>query len=191
MNYLAHIYLSGKNDEIKIGNFIADAVKGNQYLNFSSDIQKGILLHRKIDTFTDQHAITKQSRNRIRPIYGKYSGIVIDIFYDHFLATNWKKYSDENFSKFIKNFYWNLFLNYHILPARIKYAFPFMVLNNWLNQYKTIEGTQQVLTRMSIRTSLPDFTKIAIEELNKNYIEYERDFFEFFEDLIQFVKTNN
>ena len=191
MNYLAHIYLSGKNDEIKLGNFIADAVKGTHYMNYSKDIQTGILLHRKIDTFTDQHPIPKQSRDRIRHIYGKHSGIVIDIFYDHFLAANWQKYSDENYSKFIKDFYWNLFVNYPILPSRIKYAFPFMVLNNWLNQYKTIVGTENILTRMSIRTSLPDFTKLAIEELNKNYKFYERDFFEFFEELRKFVRENN
>ena len=100
MNFLAHIYLSGDTNEILIGNFIGDYVKGNDYLKYPTNIGKGILLHRKIDAFTDKHSVTKSCKTFINPKYRKFSGIVIDIFYDHFLATNWEQYSSVPLKEF-------------------------------------------------------------------------------------------
>ncbi len=94
MNFLAHIYLSGNDTDLIIGNFIADGIKGKKYKKFSPGIQKGILLHREIDTFTDAHPIVRQSTKRLHKNYGHYSGIIVDILYDHFLAKNWSRYSD-------------------------------------------------------------------------------------------------
>lgn len=188
MNYLAHIYLSGNNCDIKIGNFIGDAVKGKKYENYSEGIRNGILLHRKIDFFTDNNEIHKRSRERIRHIYHKHSGIVIDLFYDHFLAKNWEKFSNDNFNSFIHDFYFSLLSNYWSLPSRIKFAFPFLILNNWLKQYATIDGIEEILNRMSIRTSLPDFTEQAISEFEENYAAFEKDFFDFFPLLQEFVE---
>lgn len=88
MNFLAHIYLSGNNDLIKIGNFMADGIRGNDYNQFPNEIKKGILLHRQIDTFTDSHAIYRKSKHRLHEKYGHYSGVIMDILYDHFLAKN-------------------------------------------------------------------------------------------------------
>ncbi|MGB5463037.1 MAG: DUF479 domain-containing protein, partial [Aureibaculum sp.] len=101
MNYLAHIYLSGDDDYIKIGNFIADRVKGKEYLNYQTEIQYGILLHRQIDTFTDQHSIVKKSKLRLHERYSHYDGVIIDILYDHFLAKNWKIYSEIPLNKYV------------------------------------------------------------------------------------------
>ena len=94
MNFLAHIYLSGDNEELKIGNFIADSVKGKQYLEYPPGIIDGIVLHRAIDTFTDTHPIVSRSVERLFERYGHYSRVIVDILYDHFLAANWKDYSD-------------------------------------------------------------------------------------------------
>ena len=95
MNFLAHIYLSGNNDMLKIGNFMADSVRGHHYLDYPDEIRKGILLHRYIDTFTDAHPIYRKSKHRLHEKYGHYSGVIMDIVYDHFLAKNWNNYSDE------------------------------------------------------------------------------------------------
>ena len=89
MNFLAHIYLSGNNDLIKIGNFMADGIRGNDYLKFPDDVKKGILLHRQIDTFTDLNPIYRKSKHRLHAKYGHYSGVIMDILYDHYLAKNW------------------------------------------------------------------------------------------------------
>ena len=104
MNFLAHIYLSGDDDQIKIGNFMADSIRGHSYENYPSDIKKGILLHRAIDSFTDMHPIYRKSKHRLHEKYGHYSGVIMDIFYDHFLAKNWIKYSDENLEDYAENF---------------------------------------------------------------------------------------
>jgi acyl carrier protein phosphodiesterase len=95
MNFLAHIYLSGDNDLLKIGNFMADSIRGHHYEDYPTEIRKGILLHRAIDSFTDMHPIYRQSKHRLHEKYGHYSGVIMDIFYDHFLAKNWNKYSNE------------------------------------------------------------------------------------------------
>ena len=92
MNYLAHIYLSGEDDFVKIGNFIADGIKGRKYKLYPGKIQIGILLHRKIDWFSDNDDIFKKSKRRLDKKYGHYKGVIIDIFYDHFLAKNWKNF---------------------------------------------------------------------------------------------------
>ena len=93
MNFRAHIYLSGENEPLKIGNFIADSIRGNSYLDYPEDLKNGILLHRYIDTFTDAHPIYRKSKHRLHEKYGHYSGVIMDIVYDHFLAKNWNKYS--------------------------------------------------------------------------------------------------
>ncbi|HBF87904.1 MAG TPA: DUF479 domain-containing protein [Bacteroidales bacterium] len=188
MNYLAHIYLSGNDNDVKLGNFIGDAVKGNKFENFDFGIKKGIILHRNIDFFTDNHHIHKQSRDRIRHLYHKHSGIVIDIFYDHFLAKNWDKFSNENYHQFIHGFYFCLLTHYWSLPMKIKVVFPFLVLNNWLKQYATIDGIEDILARMSLRTSLPNFTEQAIFEFKNNYELFESDFLVFFPMLIEHVE---
>ncbi len=118
MNFLAHIYLSGDNDFIKIGNFMADGIRGKQFEHFPEDVQKGIILHRFIDTYTDSHDIFRQSTKRLHEKYHHYAGVIVDIVYDHFLAKNWSKYSDENLEDFINRFYNSLHENYAILTEK-------------------------------------------------------------------------
>ena len=99
MNYLAHIYLSGENDMLKIGNFIADSVKGKKYLDYPVSIQQGITLHRNIDEFTDSHPIVHQSVHRLFDKYSHYSTVIVDILYDHFLAANWQDFHETKLEK--------------------------------------------------------------------------------------------
>ena len=105
MNFLAHLFLSGENDDIIIGNFIADAVKGRYIEKYNEKIRYGIKLHREIDNYTDNHPVFKQSRKRLLHKYHKFSGVIVDMYYDHFLAVNWSDYSDENLEAFVSNAY--------------------------------------------------------------------------------------
>lgn len=191
MNYLAHVYLSGNSDEIKIGNFIGDYVKGRSYIQYPELVQKGILIHRNIDSFTDSHPIVHRSTSHLNPKYHKYSGIIIDIFYDHFLANEWGSFSKEPLKRFVYQFYEILILRFEILPKRVKQFLPIFILNNWLESYLTIDGIGIVLHRMSKRTSLPDYSKFAVNELRQNYEMYRADFYEYFPLLIEYIETKH
>ena len=130
MNFLAHTYLSGCNEEIIVGNFMGDYVKGKNYKLFPEQVKKGILIHRDIDTFTDMHQITRISKQRIAPRYHKYAGIITDIFYDHFLASMWDNYSNLSLQEFVRRTYDLLKRNYKFLPDAIKRWFPTFLENN-------------------------------------------------------------
>lgn len=186
MNYLAHIYLSGNNDLIAIGNFIADGIKGKQYKTYTIDIQKGILLHREIDSFTDTHPTVRKSTKRLHENYSHYSGVIVDIFYDHFLAKNWKQYSDEPLDAFTNRFYNSLEENYDLLPLRIQKMMPFMISENWLLSYASIEGIAKVLEGMNRRTKNKSGMHKAVNELQKFYSDFETEFIQFFKELRDF-----
>ncbi|MDL2144180.1 acyl carrier protein phosphodiesterase [Flavobacterium tructae] len=184
MNFLAHIYLSGENDLIKIGNFMADGIRGKQFEHFPEDVQKGILLHRFIDTYTDSHDVFRQSTKRLHEKYHHYAGVIVDIVYDHFLAKNWEKYSDEKLDRFVNQFYRSLHENYPILTEKTQDMMPYMIKQNWLLSYQTVEGIHQILTQMDRRRSKNQSNmQFASAELKEFYPEFEREFTLFFEDM--------
>lgn len=186
MNFLAHIYLSGDNELITIGNFMADGIKGKRYKSYPIDIQMGILLHREIDTFTDAHPTVRLSTKRLHENYGHYSGVIIDILYDHFLAKNWSQYSDIPLKIYTDDFYRSLKMHFEILPLRIQKMMPYMIDDNWLLNYANIEGIQKVLNGMNIRTKNISGMNRATEELKQFYDEFETEFTSFFEELRAF-----
>lgn len=183
MNFLAHIYLSGNNDLIKIGNFIADGIRGHDYEQFPIDVQKGILIHRAIDTFTDAHPIFRKSKHRLHEAYGHYSGVIMDIFYDHFLAKNWAKYSDEKLEDYAERFYQSLRDNYDWLNPKTQAMMPSMIGRNWLASYATVEGIGMILFQMDHRTKNRVSMQNAVKELEQYYTEFESEFTTFFEEL--------
>ena len=187
MNYLAHIYLSGDHELITIGNFMADHIKGNKYKTFPEDLQKGILLHRQIDSFTDTHKIVKISKRRLNDRYGLYRGVVIDILYDHFLAKNWKDYSEIDLPTYTQNFYASLTRNFDILPEKIQYMSKYLIRDNWLLSYAEKEGIQKVLEGMNRRTKNRSQMDLAINDLEAHYEDFETDFQQFFDELIAFT----
>ncbi|WP_299781733.1 acyl carrier protein phosphodiesterase [uncultured Formosa sp.] len=191
MNYLAHIYLSENRPKVTIGNFIADGngIRGKSYQKFDKDIQVGILLHRQIDTFTDAHPTVRQSTKRLHKNYGHYSGIIIDIFYDHFLAKNWTSYSDVPLNEYANAFY-NL-LEEHVddLPKYTQHILPYMKKGNWLVSYASIKGIESVLKGMDKRTKNQSQMYLSITELETHYKEFESEFTSFFEELRQFSHT--
>ncbi|TRX01544.1 acyl carrier protein phosphodiesterase [Flavobacterium gawalongense] len=184
MNFLAHIYLSGDNDLIKIGNFMADGIRGKHFESYPLEIQKGIILHRAIDTFTDAHPIFRQSTKRLHENYHHYAGVIVDVFYDHFLAKNWQNYSDEKLEKFVERFYQSLHDNKNILSDRTKEIMPYMIQHNWLVSYQTVEGINRILTQMDHRTKNESKMRFATNELSEFYLDFENEFTNFFEELI-------
>lgn len=194
MNFLAHLYLSNHHPERMIGNFIADAIKGKKYEHLPIEIQKGIIHHRAIDTFTDSHKIVSQSKKRLNPKYGHFKAVIIDIFYDHFLAKNWSKFSSVPLNKFTQDFYRLLDNNFEILPDKTQYLLPFMTDQNWLYNYRTIEGISKILWGMNKRTKGISKMDLAKEDLVAMYSEFENDFFLFFKELEvfskEFIETN-
>ena len=188
MNFLAHIYLSGENDHIKIGNFIADGIHGKNFDAFPIDVQKGIRLHREIDSFTDFHPIFRQSKHRLHERYGHYSGVIMDIFYDHFLAKNFSNYSKVPLKDFSENFYKVLDTNFSILTPRFQKILPILKEENWLLMYATIEGISHILYNMDRRTRLRSKMQFSVEELKSFYSEFETEFTLFFAEMENFVK---
>jgi len=186
MNFLAHLYLANENCEIKIGNFIADAIKGSNFSHFKKEIQIGIVHHRAIDTFTDSHAVVKQSKRRLNQRYGHYKGVIIDILYDHFLAKNWLLYSHTPLAIYTENIYELLYDNFDVLPERTQYLLPYMKEQNWLFNYRTIEGISKILWGMNKRTKGISQMDLAKEDLIENYDDFEEDFTLFFQELIEF-----
>lgn len=186
MNFLAHIYLSGNDKDVIIGNFIGDEVKGKSYEDYPVSIQKGLLLHREIDTFTDAHPIVRQSTKRLHHKYSHYSGVIVDILYDHFLAKNWNKYSDTPLEKFAGDFYRLLEENRNALPPATLRMMPYMINGNWLLSYATINGISEVLTNMNYRTKNRSKMNLAVNELQEYYTEFEAEFTAFFEELMHF-----
>lgn len=183
MNFLAHIYLSGSTSELMLGNFIGDFVKGKQYEKFSPQIQKGILLHRKIDYFADTHQIVKKSASRFKEPYGRYASVVIDVIYDHYLASLWNNYSDIELDAFVSQTHRFLMKNYFTLPTRVKGFLPFLIKSRRLENYKNISDIERTLSIMANNTSLPEKSKEAVKVLEANYYELESEFIIFFDEI--------
>ncbi|NKI32409.1 ACP phosphodiesterase [Croceivirga thetidis] len=188
MNFLAHIYLSFDEPEITLGNFFADHIRGNKYQHLPERIQKGILLHREIDTYTDAHPIAKMSSKRLHKNYSHYSRVIVDIYYDHFLAKNWDDYCPIPLKKYVEDFYDLLEENYNILPIGTKRMMPYMIADNWLYNYSNLEGISRVLNGMNRRTNNKSKMNFAILDLEEHYEAFENEFIEFFKDLSTFSR---
>lgn len=187
MNFLAHLYLSQNNTNIMIGNFIADHIRGNNYERFSKEIQQGIFLHREIDTFTDAHQIVRKSKRRLHKRYRHYDGVIIDIFYDYFLAKNWDSYSAIPLDIYTKSMYKLFDEKSSELPIKSQNFIKYMIKYNILFNYKNKVGIEKVLNGMNARTKGKSQMNLAIEDLDLLEKDLEEDFTLFFVDLIKFT----
>ncbi|MFD2720165.1 ACP phosphodiesterase [Hymenobacter monticola] len=189
MNFLAHLFLSGPADAptypaVLLGQFIADSVPGRQLENYPPSVQAGIRLHRAIDTFTDQHPVVRRSTQRLREAgYGKYAGVISDMFLDHFLARNFAGFSSESLVNFTRRVYAALQAQEAEMPARVQQFFPHLVQHNWLLGYAETAGISRALSGLSRRASAGSGMETAVGELEANYAAYETDFWAFFPEL--------
>lgn len=188
MNYLAHAYLSFNQDEVLVGNFIGDFVKGKMMATYPQEVQNGIKLHREIDKFTDAHPLVRAGQSYLRPKYRLYSTVITDIYFDYFLAKNWERYSDISLEKFTNNTFDTLRHYRQLFPDRFVNMFKWMSDENWLVQYREIEGIRKTLTGMSRRTSFDSKMEVAHLDLMEKEQEFQVIFFAFFQDLEIFAK---
>ena len=188
MNFLAHIFLSGHNEELMIGNFIADSVSNKMMDKYSEGIRKGVRLHRKIDSYTDKHPKVKESTKLLNPAHGKYAPVLLDIFYDYFLTKNWELYSDENFKDFTKNAYTILTAYHQQMPPSLHKNLPSMIENDWLSSYGKLEGIEFTISRVMKRVSKPEQLEDSIESIFDHFDELNNNFNVFFPDLQRYVK---
>ena len=193
MNFLAHLFLSGAPGaatypDVLLGNFIADSVPGKQLENYPPAVQTGVRLHRAIDTFTDQHPVVRRSTQRLREAgYGKYAGVISDMFLDHFLARNFAEFSPESLPDFTRRVYALLAGREAEMPPRVQHFFPYMIEHNWLLGYAETDGIRRALSGLSRRASAGSGMETAVAELERNYEEYEADFRAFFSELQVYV----
>ena len=193
MNFLAHLFLSGAPGsgayaDVLLGNFIADAVPGRQLETYPPAVQAGIRLHRAIDTFTDQHPVVRRGTQRLRAGgYGKYAGVISDMFLDHFLARKFAEFSPESLPDFARRVYSLLQGREAEMPPRVQRMLLYMVQHNWLLGYAETEGIGRALGGLSRRATAGSGLETAVVELRANSAEYEADFREFFPQLQQHV----
>lgn len=189
MNFLAHLYLSGDNTSVMLGNFIGDFVKGKNLIEkVGPEMAKGIELHREIDFFTDQHPIVRESKKRLRPKYRHYSGVIVDVFYDHYLAKNWNDYHHQLLPDYADRVYNLIQKNNALLPERVNMMMPYMIKGNWLVNYATLDGIHRALSGMTRRTPYESKMDESISDLTENYEEFKTEFITFFPELRKHCK---
>lgn len=188
MNYLAHLYLSEPHEEAWLGSVMGDFVKGPLDDRYGSEITRGIALHRKIDVFTDAHPVVLQSKSRMSAGRRRYAGIMVDVFYDHFLARHWQDFHDEPLAEFTARVY-RVLQRYHtILPERLQRMAPMMMQWDWLGSYADIGSIYTVLNRMGQRLKRENRLLNSAEELVGNYAQLEADFRAFLPDVLRYAR---
>lgn len=188
MNFLAHLKLSGDHEYTLLGNFIADHITGNKIKHLPQGVIDGILLHRKIDNFTDHHPVFAESRARLHPKYHKYAGVIADVFYDHFLAKNWNDYSEFHISSFTSYCYGVLLRNYNLLPSKSKKILPFFIMQNWLSSYAKMEGLRRSFHMLARRAKFKSNMEYVVDDLIDDYELYESEFKLFFPEIADFCQ---
>ena len=188
MNYLAHAYLSFNAPHLLVGNMISDFVKGAQKSLYAASIQKGLELHRAIDSFTDDHPVTAKAKKIFRADYRLYSGPIMDILYDHFLATDDDEFSAASLFEFTGTVYSTLEQETIHLPPRFLTMLPYMKAENWLYHYRTPEGMQKSLRGLSRRAAYMNDSAKAFELFQLHYDELKQCYQDFFPDVKQMAK---
>jgi acyl carrier protein phosphodiesterase len=187
VNYLAHLYLAGDAPEALIGNLMGDFARGSMLEGYSEGIREGIRLHRKIDAYTDTHPVVIESKRRISPANRRYAGILIDVFYDHFLARDWETYSPLPLADFTAGVYDLLRDRLDHLPEPLQRLAPRMIAEDWLTSYAELPGIEQALRRVARRLKRENQLPTATVELEAHYNALAGDFARFFPDLRDFV----
>ncbi|MFT6747151.1 MAG: acyl carrier protein phosphodiesterase [Glaciecola sp.] len=183
MNFLAHSYLSPDEPLIMLGNTFGDFVKGKKMADVHPLVKEGVLLHRRIDHFTDQHALVKKCVDIFRPVSGRFSAIIVDMCFDYFLAKKWLQYSEVELSEYVKNLFVLYEENNLNLTERINMVAPIMKMQEWMLQYQTIEGLENILKQMSNRIKNRAILQDGIPVLIENEAALEQLFDEFFKEL--------
>jgi acyl carrier protein phosphodiesterase len=189
MNYLAHYYLAQEDPGLIVGNLLADHYKGKKYLDLPDSYRRGVLLHRKIDHFTDEHPEVEKTKSRLRTKYRKYAPVISDVYYDYFLGSNWPDYSAEELKDFTSRIYDTLNDHHHALPEAARTTLGWMSHHDWLYHYSSFFGIEKALQGLSRRTSFENNMDEAIEDLKRDKELISEEFKAFFDDIRTYVSN--
>ena len=188
MNFLAHAFLARDDVDLMVGSLMGDFVKGPLDGQHAPSITRGLILHRRVDTYTDSHVLVVRSRSRISSERRRYAGILIDLFYDHYLARYWSDYSTTPLNEFTATVYTSLLERLQLLPERLQRIAPHMAQTDWLGSYRSKEAVGEALHRIGTRFKRGNPLLGSIDELIGNYAELEEDFRAFFPDVVRFAR---
>jgi acyl carrier protein phosphodiesterase len=191
VNYLAHMVLSDGTPLSLVGNLAGDFLHGVDVSALHPVLQEGIERHRAVDSFTDSHPLVRQTRNRLDPAWRHWRGVLVDVFYDHFLARDFEAHTGEPLASFASRAYAALREHAELLPPRLRRAVPVMIEYDWLNAYAYPEGVAQVLAGMSRRSRRSPGLQRAVPEMVQLAPELAQDFSEFFPQLQTHLATVN
>lgn len=175
MNFLFHMYLSGDDQQILVGNFMGDFVKGPLGNAYPKRVRQGLMLHRKIDSFAQADPHFQASRLRMSPEYGLYRGVLVDLFYDHFLAKEWDAWSDRTFADYLAWSRGVIDRHLPVMPKQLQEFVP-IIFNELLPSYQNIAGTESALNRMSRRVKRTNPLADGGGELTRHYEGLKADF---------------
>lgn len=189
MNFLAHQFLSFQNPELQIGNLYGEIVRVKDYLNYPKGIQKGILLHRAIDSYTDSNETVKKSTALFHSGYGKFSPVIVDVLYDYFLIKNWQKYTEINYESFTDQCYRLFSSEFQNFPANLQYIVRHLLDYDWFHKYENYEGIKETLNGISKRSKFKNSIAESVKELILHEDELDKHFNQFFPKLISHCKN--
>jgi len=187
MNYLAHLFLAPQDDLSRLGNIMADFLRDVDRDALPQKVQEGIILHQKIDAFTDNHPHVKGLRKHFTPERRRFSGVVLDVVFDHFLIRHWSKYSDQNLDQFVENAYSSLARNGPLMSEHMQMVIDWMIKGDWIRSYSELAGVERALDGLASRLKRTHGFHGSIEEVEHHYGEIERVFLAFFPELIRFA----
>ncbi|MEZ5582941.1 MAG: ACP phosphodiesterase [Candidatus Competibacteraceae bacterium] len=186
MNYLAHFYLAGPEPQALIGSLLGDFVKGRIDDTFPPAVRQAVIQHRQIDAFTDSHPIFNRSRQRLGSDLRRFSGILVDVYYDHLLARNWSGYADIPLQSFVSRVYQVLRTHYADFPVSMQRSVSYMLANDLLNSYRELKGIRRALTGISGRLRRANPIAGAVAVLERQDAELAADFGIFFPELVNY-----
>ncbi len=187
MNHLVNLYLSRNLGEKMLGCLIGEIVRTSNFDKYTQGIIDGIELNKKIAQFVKDHPVYERSKEKLNPKYSKHASKIIDIFYDHFLAANWSKYSNDTLESFAKDSYRFIEENHGILPYKLRKLTSVMVHNNWLVNYASVQGIHSFMREITRRDTFQTNLEYSLEDLINQYNDFKADFEEIFPQLVQYV----
>jgi acyl carrier protein phosphodiesterase len=188
MNHLVNLYLSRNLGEKMLGCLIGEIVRTSNFDKYTQNIIDGIELNKKISNFVKEHPVYERSRAKLNPKYSKHSAKIIDIFYDHFLAANWSKYSNISLENFAKDSYKFIEENHGILPYKLRKLISVMMNDNWLVNYSSVQGIHSFMREITRRDTFQTNLEYSLEDLINHYNEFKTDFEEIFPQLVQHIQ---
>jgi len=187
MNYLAHCFLAQKDAQSLMGNLLGDFIKGADLRNQPERVMLGLENHQAVDRFTDQHEALRPLKQTLSKARRRFSGIISDVVFDHFLSKHWEQFSDQDIELFIENCYTEILSVQHLMHDSMRRAMVFMVEDDGLRINREMSGIGQTLDRLSQRIRFENKLRGAIDEVEANYSAYENGFLALFPDLNTYI----